>query len=385
LRFFLFLQQMKTTLVKQTIEGKSVVWFSNTNQYLVLENKTAEIILKLNDGISLEEISQNLANEFHIELHDALGFVQQIQDEIYIPNTKKQSSDLRDYTEFNLPSLTITKFYKINELVFKVEYLSEFEEYLVHPKFSHLEITETCDFNHNFQVFTQEDVTFLIIDNEFIGSWPRKEIHYFQGKFSMYIVQYMHNKPEEDWMGIFHASGLGNNKKSLLLLGDSGNGKSTSLAILQANGLTCLADDFVPMDIEKQHVYTFPSAISIKRNSLETLLPMYPELETTAEFHFKRLNKIVRFLPPKTNQPNYNLPCNDLVFIKYEKESNLQFNQISKIEAFQQLIPDSWISDTINNVEVFLQWFSNANCYKLTYSNNDKMVETIKNLLNNDL
>ena len=96
MRFFLFLQQMKTTLVKQTIEDKSVVWFSNTNQYLVLENKTAEIILKLNNGISLDEISQNLANEFHIELHDALGFVQQIQDEIYIPNTKKQSSDLKE-------------------------------------------------------------------------------------------------------------------------------------------------------------------------------------------------------------------------------------------------------------------------------------------------
>ena len=129
----------------------------------------------------------------------------------------------------------------------------------------------------------------------------------------------------------------------------------------------------------------FPSAISIKRNSLETLLPMYPELETTAEFHFKRLNKIVRFLPPKTNQPNYNLPCNDLVFIKYEKGSDLQFNKISKIEAFQQLIPDSWISDKVKNVEVFLQWFANTNCYKLKYSNNDKMIKTIKNLLNNDL
>ncbi|MFY7669585.1 hypothetical protein ACOSP6_00720 [Tenacibaculum sp. MEBiC06402] len=372
---------MKTAIVKQTIEDKSVIWFSATNQYIVIENKVSDIIIQLNNDISIESISKDLADDLQINLDEASTFVQQINDTIYKPNSQKSPEKTENSTEYNIPTFEITKYYKINKLVFKVDYQTQFDEYLIHPKFSHLEIVETNEFNHNFQVFTQKGITFLIIDDEFIGSWLREDIHYFQGKFSMYIVQFMHAKPEEDWMGIFHASGLGNDEKSLLLLGDSGNGKSTSLAILQANGLTCLADDFVPMDIEKQHVYTFPSAISIKRNSLETLLPMYPELETTAEFNFKRLNKIVRFLPPKTNQPNYNLPCNDLVFIKYEKNSGLQFEQISKIDAFQQLIPDSWISNKEENVEVFLNWFSNTNCYKLTYSENDKMVETIKNLL----
>lgn len=66
-------------------------------------------------------------------------------------------------------------------------------------------------------------------------------------------------------MGVFHASALGNSKKTVLFLGDSGNGKSTSLAILQANGFTCIEDDFVPIDAKKQEVYSFPAAISIKK------------------------------------------------------------------------------------------------------------------------
>ena len=36
--------------------------------------------------------------------------------------------------------LGLTKFYKINDLVFQVDYQSDFEVFLVHPKFSHLEV-----------------------------------------------------------------------------------------------------------------------------------------------------------------------------------------------------------------------------------------------------
>ncbi|AUC15755.1 hypothetical protein BTO06_11605 [Tenacibaculum sp. SZ-18] len=367
------------------IEGKTIVWFEATNNYIVLENKAADIISQINDGLTFENIGKDLAKEFEISEEAGFEFVNKINEEVYVKNTNNKVLFSEQSSVYSLPIFQITKFYRINDLIFEVNYQSEFEEYLVHPKFSHLEVDYSKKTNHTFKVFTKNDITSLIIDGNFIGSWPRKDIHYFQGKFSMYVVQFIHQKHENEWMGIFHASGLGNDKKSLLLLGDSGNGKSTSLAILQANGLTCLADDFVPIDVEQKNIYTFPSAISIKRNSLETLLPLYPELENTAEFHFKRLNKIVRFLPPKINSGKHHLPCNDLVFIKYQKDSALNFANISKLEAFQQLVPDSWLSQKKDNVEVFLNWFSNTNCYKLTYSDNERMVNTVKSILNNDI
>ena len=112
----------------------------------------------------------------------------------------------------------------------------------------------------------------------------------------MELIQAIHQNNEADWMGVFHASAVGNSKKTVLFLGDSGNGKSTSLAILQANGFACIADDFVPIDVKKQEVYSFPAAISIKKNSLKTLLPIYPELATTAEYKVEHTLPMDAFL-----------------------------------------------------------------------------------------
>ena len=157
-------------------------------------------------------------------------------------------------------------------------------------------------------------------------------------------------------------------------------GKSTSLAILQANGFDCVADDFVPIDAKEQEVYSFPAAISVKKNSVEPLLPMYPELKSSAEYHFERLGKIVRYLQPNNHNYAQHLPCNELVFIKYEQKALLQFSKINKIDAFSQLVPNSWLSPKKENAQVFLDWFSNLQCYQLTYSNNEEMFQTVGKL-----
>ncbi|MBL4604220.1 MAG: hypothetical protein JKY02_00705, partial [Flavobacteriaceae bacterium] len=235
-----------------------------------------------------------------------------------------------------------------------------------------------------FQVFTNNDTTSLVVNNEFIGSWNKKIIHYFQGKFSMKIVECIYQKPEDEWLGVFHASAINHKENSILILGDSGNGKSTSLALLQAHGFHCIADDFVPVD-NGATIYSFPAGISIKKNSLAVLAPFYPELKNSAEFHYKRLNKIVRYLPPKKIDYTKSFPCKALIFIKYDKDVEFTLNSVSNSTAFESLIPDSWISSIPKNVTVFLDWFSSLPCYQLTYSNNEKMISTVEKIFKNDV
>ena len=377
---------MANLFLHKEIKNKSIVWFKNHNQYVVLEKSTALILKKLESKISIQEITKDLSKKLNIPYETTFSFIQDIENKLYLPNIKEINSLEENLSNNNLNTLFfITKFYKINNLVFKIDFESEYEVYLIDPKFSHLTIENQSSFNFHYQIYTQENLTFLILDTVKIGSWIQEEIHYFQGKFSMMITQNIHHKNEEKWMGVFHASAVSNGKKAVLFSGDSGNGKSTSLAILQANNFNCLADDFVPIDIENKHVYSFPAAISIKKNSIPTLLPMYPELENSSEFHFKSLNKIVRFLKPHNrNNPNH-LPCSDLVFIKYKKESSTEFNIISQAYAFEQLVPDSWISPIEKNAQIFLDWFTNLNCYQLTYSNNDEMIETVTKIFNDEL
>jgi len=370
----------------KTVEDKTIVWFENNNEYLVLENTTADILKRLSKGISVDNIAQALSKKLGVPADKTIDFIIDLEEKFYETKNDTKSEIIHDYRDLTPPkSFEFIKYYKINNLVFKVSYLSEKELSFVHPKFTHLLIDEPTNFDHEFDVFINNKFIFLIVDNDLIGAWSRKDIHYFQGKFSMQFIQKIHQKEEKEWMGVFHASAVSNGKKSILFLGDSGNGKSTSLALLQANGFTCLADDFVPMDIDKKEVYSFPASISIKKNSLETLLPIYPELKDSAEYNFKRLNKIVRYLTP--NNPNFfaHLPCNELVFIKYEKDAELTCKKISKIDAFQQLIPDSWLSPIKENAALFLDWFLSLNCYQITYSNNEEMITSVSKLFENEL
>ena len=376
----------KSEILFKKIAHKTIVWFENSNQYTVLENATAKILEDLTKSSPIKKIAKKLSKELSIPEDKAFDFILDIEKELYITSFDKKENIVNDYRDFKKPdSYQFSKKYLINDIVLKVDFQSEEELFLVHPKFAHLETENTLKENFHYQVFTQNNFTFLLVDKKLIGSWSQKEIHFFQGKFSMQIVQNIHQKEEEKWLGVFHASAVSDDKSSMLFLGDSGNGKSTSLALLQANGFTCLADDFVPVDAAKQEVYSFPSAISIKKNSLKTLLPLYPELENSAEFHFKRLHQIVRYLPPNNTNYKKHLPCKALIFIKYESESDLVLNKISKLNAFEKLVPDSWLSPIKENASIFLNWFSRIPCYEIIYSDNTKMIEAVTKLFADDL
>ena len=376
----------KTSLLHKEVEEKTIVWFGPRNEYLILEHTTADILKEINKGTAINQIAETLSKKLSIPAKESVDFVLELERKFYKEEKIERLEIVDSYKNTKRPkNFEFIKFYKINDIVFKISFLSEKELSFIHPKFAHLSIDEVTDFKNNFEVFIKHNYIFLYVNNILIGSWDNANIHFFQGKFSMELIQKIHQKEEDKWLGVFHASAVSNGKKSILFLGDSGNGKSTSLALLQANGFTCLADDFVPINADNEEVYSFPAAISIKKNSLETLLPLYPELKNSAEYNFKRLNKIVRYLKPNNTNFLSHLPCKDLVFIKYEKNSALKFDKIAKINAFMQLVPDSWLSPIKENAQIFLDWFDSLNCYQITYSDNNEMIASVAKIFNDEL
>ena len=375
---------MSEILIKK-IEDKNIVWFQNSNSYLVFENLITDVILKINNKIDLLEIENWCSLQLNIPKDTAKKLVKDILT-LYESQTKK-TEDHNSVSSIDLVVPTTCyslKHYLINEILFSIQFETEFHESLVHPKFAHLETFKNSNPKKVYQVFNNNNNIVFFKNGTLIDQWVKNEIHLFQGKLSMHILMDIYEKTEEDWLGVFHASAVTNGKDSMLFLGDSGNGKSTSLALLNANGFNCLADDFVPVDSDKK-IRAYPAAISIKKNSLDALLPFYPELKEAAEFHFKRLNKIVRYLPPKEIKYNIQSSCKAFIFIKYDKNIELEVTLISKTYGFEQLIPDSWISPLKNNVNLFLDWFLELPCYQLTYSDNEKMIETVSKIFNDEL
>jgi hypothetical protein len=369
----------------KTIEDKTIVWSSSSNQYVIVENQTAEIIKRLSKGDSTALVSRELAAKLSLPISNTIELVTKIQQTFLNPKKSKNLDPTKEVKNSSIPkNYLVEKYYKINNTVIKAAYKGLKECFLVHPKFEHLQVPPT-KYDSCFEVFIKDDAIFLFVNSQFINAWESQDVHYFQGKFSMELIQQMHKKQEEQWMGVFHASAVSDTQNALLFLGDSGNGKSTSLALLQTHGFTCIADDFVPVALQNQEIYSFPAAISIKKSSLETLLPYYPELNKATEYDFKTTQKIVRYVKPNNSDYTTHLPCKGLVFIKYLENASTTCTKISKIDAFERLVPDSWISPKKENAHAFLNWFEHLACYQLTYSNTKQMVAEVSKLFKDEL
>ena len=377
--------EMSSPLLTKTIEDKRYLWLEGTNQYVVLEHEAYSVVEKLINGELAKTIAIHLETTLSVPFEAALKFVKELEERVLNSSITVQEKSIIELSKVTIPDkFKVITTYRVNNTLIKVSYKGDLEASYIHPKFAHLE-TETADKEIDFKVFTANDKIYLAINNKVKYGWSKEEIHYFQGKFSMEFIQAMYHKEESEWMGVFHASAVSNQQKAVLFLGDSGNGKSTSLALLQKHGFQCLADDFVPVAATNKEVYHFPAAISVKNSSLQTLAPLYPLLNDTKEYHLKRLNKRVRYLPPNYTDTQTHLACKDLVFIKYQKDVALSFSKISKQKAFEQLVPDSWLSPKKENAATFLEWFATLNCYQITYSQTNEMVASVTKIFNDDV
>ena len=370
-------------------EGKKIVWLKEPNRYMLVEMPAYHVISRLSEGTGIVEIAEWCSRFYDLPLGKALRFVDEVKQLIEQQLVSdKMTSGVIDHTQLSPPSKYYSqRHYLINGEIFSVEYETRLVEHLIHPKFAHLRVTNNQPANHLFQVFKNGAHFVLRVNGEIIGRWLPGNEHYLSGKFSMEILNRIHNRSERSWMGVFHASAICQGNLSILFLGDSGNGKSTACAVLMAAGFNLLADDFVPVDSLTGSVYSFPAAVSVKKSAVAPLLHLYPELDDASEFSYPEMDKRVRFLPP-ANTSEYSpsgYPCKALVFVKYKKQSGMTIEKLANSTAFQKLVPDSWISPVEENAARFLDWFLELPCYQLTYSDNDKMVTAIQNIFNDDL
>ena len=364
---------------------KTVLWLSTINKYVVAEPLAAKIILQLTAGKTRQDIAKKIQTVSNISFDESLELIEQI-NRVWIENINKSTLEkAADNIDKTHPGNTVhsQKTYKINGVQFFVEYETSDAEWYNHPKFAHLEVSPTEKPHHQFRVEDSNGLLSLWVNGQNVGSWEKEYNHFLSGKFSMQIVQKIYDKKEEEWMGVFHAAGISNGKQCIMFFGDSGNGKSTLSALLMAAGFDVLSDDFLPVESKTGLVYRFPAALSIKKQAYDLVLSIYPEILNTSEYENSALNKIYRFLPPR-NLALTCVPCKAIIHLKYDPKINFHIEKITPDAAFTRLVPDSWINQTPVNVGRFVKWFEQLKHYKLTYSNNEKMISTIKKMLDDE-
>ena len=120
----------------------------------------------------------------------------------------------------------------------------------------------------------------------------------------------------------------------------------------------------------------------MKKEAFDLLMPVFPQLKHAEQYENPVFNKTFRYLAQDDSEL-ISVPAIALVFVKYIKDSGFNLEEFSKIEALTHLIPDSWINPSPENAMSFIQWISKLKCYRLTYSNNERLISFVNNELEN--
>lgn len=360
------------SLTQKISEQDSIVWLKGTNKYIVLDSNILELIYKKSILSSKEFLAQLIKS---LKVSDSVAKkIDKDISELLLESKEVDSKRDIKYPDI-IKSCQLIHYYSFNDIIIKVCFDSEETKALIHPKYSHLVIDNTNNYDVEYKIFNNDNTFFIFKNNQFLGAWNSNELHEFQGKFSMELMCSFYNKTEHDWMGVFHASTISKNNHSIMFTGDSGNGKSTVVSILMDNGFNVIADDFSPILRSDFKTYCFPSAISIKEKSYNLIEQLHPELKSSNEYYINELKGTVKYLPPISTETSSN--CSNVVWVKYSEGGENSIKKISTQEALKKILPDAWISNKEVNAKAFLKWIKHTKFYELHYSDNKKLITTI--------
>ncbi len=362
------------------LDNVFVLWFEASNQYIVVSETIKDLLdvfFKTSSKSSFLEALQLL----NIPLKKAEAFYVDLQrlvenSNLVAPPTPRAS------TIPIVPTTSIFHCYKFSNTVVRVNYGSRDIENLIHPQWSHAAIDGKICANTEFTIFVERDQLFLFRHDTFVGSYPKAEYHFLQGQFALELVNTFYTKTESDWIATFHASTVCNYNEAIMIIGASGNGKSTLSAVLMASGIDVLADDFTPLSAVNGEVYRYPSGISVKEGAFEMLETLYPEFHNYPLYVSTSKGVNIKYIPPirPMDTSASHLPCKKIVYVKYDPNAPSRLEKVSTTKILETLIPESWLSPLASNAELFLEWIKYLQCYELTYSDNAVAVSKFNDL-----
>jgi hypothetical protein len=378
-------KRQRMNYLERTVEDKKVIWFRNSNRYMLAEMPAFEVIERLFDGIPKDDIVSWCSSYYDLPTSVSSRFIDEVKTlfDQQIIAEYGQPGEVPFSTEFAVPDpLLYVQYYRIFDHTYRADYETSNLYDFFNSIFGHLVLNDPSETDHCFQVFLNNGNFALKLDGSLMGTWDSMSLNLLAGKLFLELLNNQHKILPADWMAVFHASAVGDGKNCIVFTGDSGNGKSTVSALLMASGLDLLADDIVRVDASLHHVFYLPVALSIKKNALDTLLPLFPELEFADEFYNPIQNKTFCYLAPNdlANRCVLSYPCKAFVFVKYQKDCGLVLETMPHDIAFQHLVPSSWISPLPKVASRFLDWFLTMPCYRLTYSDNDAMLSAVRRL-----
>ncbi len=374
--------------VKKKIGTSYLVWFKESNLYYQFQEPVWFIFENLLKNTQTDTIAGKFAERYATDFSESLNFVTDVSNKIRELNKPDNIAGRQEQllppesANYNYRTYA-TNNYLIGNHTVRFSFETEWLEGYIHPLIEHLKIDELkTPYKAHFELFTINNRVVFRYNNQIMGNWTDDESHLVKGKVFMTLLNTVYQKTDSDWLMTVHASALTNGKKTILFSAPPNSGKTTIAALLLTRGYQLISDDFVAIDKASFNAYPFPSAMSVKEKSTDLLKPFFPSLEEK-KLNYINEKKSVRYLP-LGNDTSMIFPVKEFVFIKYDKNVEFEWEKLDTLEAIKLLLEQTWVSPTFSNAETLFNKVEESSFFQLTYSNNEKALQTIKQLFEYD-
>lgn len=369
--------------LKQKIADKIVLWFEKSNKYIIADPTIENLIETYTSSKDYETFKRKAQEFLNIEASKLAG----IYDDLTLQFKNLNQELVLEQIEgiaFDTKHRKISCLYEIGDIALRVFYSNIQTKQLLHPQLEHLCVKDkNTNATHTFDVQLWKGYFYLFDNQVFEKAFREKDFPLLQGKFNMKILCALHQNTEQDWIASLHASTIAAGSKSVLLIGKSGQGKSTLSAHLMTSGYQLIADDITPLKLEDKKIYPYPAGISIKKGAFDSLknkIKYFGELPLVFKNHDKGH---IKYIPPNLNPSmlkNGYDACG-VVLVNFKENSETKLENINFEEALHVLIPDSWIASDEQHATKFLDWIATLKFYKLTYSKTKEALDTFSSIL----
>lgn len=358
-----------------------VVWLAGINRYIQLKEPAFRVFELWAKGGEKSDIAGSCSARYFLPEVESMRFVEEIISEVqslFEYNHHPAGIKCEENNTPLNPEYFSEHTYKIGNHFFRFCYRNEYLKELFHPLFLHHETESGTACDSRFELFNAGVQDGFRVNNSAPHFFPVSEIDGFQGAVFMEMLNVIHDKKSEDWMGVIHASAVTDGSSAVVFAAPSGSGKTSIALLMMAAGFNLLSDDFVPVAIHKPEIYHFPAGVSVKRGSVKFLQEHLPHF-------FARVRaggtESEIFIPPAAKSVLLtNVPAKAIVFVNYNPSTKYELKKESNLQAMNQLVKQSWIAGTPEAAERFLDWYFRLPVYSLTYSDNEKAVHGMREL-----
>ena len=358
-----------------------VVWIAGINRYVQLLEPAFGVFGLWAKDTNKVTIADWCASRYSLSKTDSLCFVDEIVSQMKLLMDSKPA-DIKEQVAENPTTAQHDYFttynYRVGIHVFRFIYRDSYLEDLFHPLFKHyITDNKSDEFTTTFELYSQNGTDILTVNEGNVFEFPAGSVDRYQGAVFMEILNTIHNKQMDDWMGVIHASAVTDGKKAVLFTAPSGSGKSTIAMLMMAQGYASLSDDFVPVAIQEPEVYHFPTGISVKPGAADLLKEQLPQLQQLTAIPIPGEEV---YVAPASSNIHPSVPACAIVFVKYDSEVAFDLKREPNLGMMNDLIRQSWIAGTPEAAERFLHWYLNLPVYSLRYSDNKSAVEELSKL-----